>query len=114
VSVLESDDLRIEVVDERAVVLVLLGEHDIGSSGRVRAILSSLLERNDLVVADVSEVEFIDSTIMHPLLNTHRAARNSGATFRLQLGTAPIVKRALALSGALEVLTANRRDEAVA
>jgi anti-anti-sigma factor len=95
-------------------VAVFTGEHDLTTADRTRAVLASLIEENDLVVADFSEAEFVDSSTMHALVTAHRAARARGAIFRLQLGTAPIVERAFELSGLLQMLEcAATREEAL-
>jgi anti-anti-sigma factor len=53
---------------------------------------------------DLSEAEFIDSSIIQCLARAHRRSRELKTQFRLQFGPAPIVERALELSGLLELL----------
>jgi anti-anti-sigma factor len=98
-----------------AVVVALLGEHDLVTKGEMSALFADLIEANDLVVVDVSEARFIDSSFIHIFLVADRMARSLRKRFRLQLGTAPIVRRALEVSGALDVLdVATTRAEALA
>jgi anti-anti-sigma factor len=107
--------LRVEQVTPRAVVAVFEGEHDVATSGQVRDTLASLVENNSVVVADLSVAEFIDSSIIHALVEADRTARGRGSTFRLQLGTARIVRVALEVTGLLdEIECAPTRAEAVA
>ena len=97
-------DVRVERPRAGAAVVVFTGEHDLTTSEHVEALLVSLIGENDLVVVDFSEAEFVDSSTIHTLVKSHRAAGPRGSTFRLQLGTAPIVHRAFELSGLLELL----------
>jgi len=51
---------------------------------------------------------------LHTLLRVDRQAKSSGKQVRLQVGTAPIVKRALEISGVLTILDhAHDREEAI-
>ena len=96
-------------------VVALLGEHDLLSSDQVEGLLSNLVAANKLVVVDVSKAEFIDSSLIHNLVKADSQARAEGNRFVLQLGTAPIVKRALEVSGLLSHLDcASSREEALA
>jgi anti-anti-sigma regulatory factor len=65
------------------------------------SLLESLVDENEFVVADFSEAAFVDSATMRVLLNADVAARMRGRRFRLQLGTAAIVRSAFELSGLL-------------
>ena len=89
-------------------------QHDLSTSESVEALLGSLIEENELVVVDFSEAEFVDSSTLHALIKSHSAANQRGSTFRLQLGTAPIVHRAFELSGVLKLLGCSpTREEAL-
>ena len=85
-------------------VVELNGEHDLETKEMLQKLLTSLIEENDLVVVDVSEAEFIDSSVLHTLLVADELAQQRGSRFRLQLGTAAIVEKALELSGLLDRL----------
>ena len=74
-----------------------------------------LIATSDLVVVDVSEAQFIDSSVIATLFESARTAKQWGTTFRLQMGTATIVKRALEVSGILDVVdVARSREQALA
>lgn len=106
----------IEVIEARAGVTVvkLLGEHDLAGASDLDFLLESLVGANRLVVVDLSDATFLDSSILLALVRADQSARARGATFRLQFGTAPIVKRALELTGLLDQLeSARTREEAV-
>ncbi len=85
-------------------VVELNGEHDLETKEMLGELLTSLIEENDLVVVDISEAEFIDSSVLHNFLVADRLARQRGSRFRIQLGTAAIVEKAMELSGLLEHL----------
>ena len=70
---------------------------------------------NELVVVDVSEAAFIDSSFLHNVVGADRLARERGSRLRLQHGTALIVMRALEVSGILAVLdSVSTREAALA
>jgi anti-anti-sigma factor len=96
-------------------VVTFAGEHDLAARDDLTALLDSLVEENDLVVADFSQAEFVDSTTMYVLVNADAAARARGRKLRLQLGTAAIVRTAFELSGLTKRLDCvHSREEALA
>jgi anti-anti-sigma factor len=98
-----------------AVVVECTGELDISNAPELDAVLEELARENDLVVVDISEAEFIDSSIIQCLAKAHRRSRDRRTEFRLQFGTARVVEKALELSGMLEMLeVAETREEALA
>ena len=56
------------------VVLVLRGEHDLWTHPRLRATIDAALAAGMSVVMDLSEVEFIDSTVLAEILHGQRRA----------------------------------------
>jgi anti-anti-sigma factor len=92
-------EVHVEHPSPGTAVVLFTGEHDLVTRDDVRELLDSLIEQNELVVADFSEARFVDSTMLHVLVNADATARMRGRTFRLQLGTAAIVHRAFELSG---------------
>jgi len=98
-----------------AVVVEVIGEHDLATSGKLEDVLASLVGANILVVADLSETEFLDSSALLALVKADRLARDRGVEFRLQLGTAPNVGRTLEISNILERIPCfATREEALA
>jgi anti-anti-sigma factor len=107
-------DVLVSRARETAVVVELRGEHDLVTRDQVWSLLSRLVRENEIVVVDVSEAEFIDSSCLHNLFRAHELAEQLGTKLRLQLGTAPIVRRALEVSGALRTLeVAHDRERAL-
>src|SRR4051812_43748531 len=90
------------------------GDHDLTTSKELEALLAEVIAENDLVVINLSEATFVDSSFLHNLVKAGRLARRSGSTMRLQLGSAPVVRTALSSSGLLTVLDeVSTRDEAL-
>ncbi len=103
-TVQESPNVTVVRTGERAVVVILTGEHDLASAPALKDRLTACVEESDLVVVDLSEVLFLDSSIIAALAFADRAARKSDKHVRLQIGSAPFVRRVLEISGLLQVL----------
>jgi len=106
----------VQVISPRAGVSVvcLKGEHDLTIAWEVSELLDWLLVTSDLVVADVSDAQFIDSSILNALIAADGLARERGKDFRIQLGAEAIVKRVFQITGVLEHLSwVSSRDEAL-
>ena len=70
----------LEVLQPRAgaAVVVLTGEHDLATKSSLSTLLGSLLDTHDLVVADLSQVLFIDSSTLGVLVSASRTAHDAG------------------------------------
>lgn len=96
-------------------VIEVLGEHDLSTRDETAALLARLVAENDLVVIDVSEAHFIDSSFLNNLVKAQRAARERDRTVLLQVGTHPAVRRMLEITKFLEHFDhVASRDEALA
>ena len=93
-------------------VVVLFGEHDLTTKDTLRDTLESAIETYRVIVTDLSDVLYVDSSTLAELLRADRTARRAGKQFRIQLGAEPIVRRVLEISGLLKVLDvyATRED----
>ena len=99
----------------RTCVIALHGEHDRVTAEPIERLFREALAGNDLVVVDVGDAAFIDSSFVRNLLVADRCAKEQRKVFRLQLGTAPIVRRVLEVSGVLERLAVvHYREDALA
>ena len=108
------EDVQVEQLDSRTAVVTFVGEHDLMTAPAVEELLGSLIERNEVVVSDFSKALFVDSSMLHTLVQADSKAKGQGHAFRLQLGTAPIVRRAFEISGLFELLDIFRtREEAL-
>ena len=86
-----------------------------GRLGEMERLLSEVLVVSDLLVVDVSEADFVDSSFLHNVLVADRRAKEQDKVFRVQMNTVPIVRRAFEVSGVLGHLTVVRtREKALA
>ena len=106
------DDVQVERPAPGKAVVVFSGEHDLATRNDVSDLLGSLVSSDELIVADFSSAEFVDSTILGVLLDTNQRALELGKTFRLQLNTAAIVRRAFEICGLFEAMEHARTREA--
>ena len=96
------------------VVVEIVGEHDLASHNTIHDLFLRLVEAKDLLVVDVSEATFIDSSFLRALVSANKHAEEVGSRLRLQVGTAPIVKKVLEISHLVEYLDcAHDREEAL-
>jgi anti-anti-sigma factor len=97
------------------VVVKVYGEHDHATRDETAALLARLISESDLLIVDITETKFIDSSFLTNLKNTQRAAEVLGHTVLLQVGTEPIVKRMLEISNFLTHFDhVSSREEALA
>ena len=97
------------------VVVEVLGEHDLATAEETAELFARLVRDHKLVVVDLSETQFIDSSFLKNLKNAQQSANQLGHTVLLQVNTEPIVKRMLEISGFLTHFDhVSTRDEALA
>jgi anti-sigma B factor antagonist len=111
---LSEPEVRVTHVAGDVAVVSLLGEHDLATAWEVRnAIAFALIEQGTHVVADLSETEFIDSSIAHALVDSEQFASERGLRISLQLQTHDSVKRLLEISGLDALPIYGTRAEAI-
>lgn len=96
-------------VEERnegtAWVLAVSGELDLRTSPELEKRLEHVWGTNaELVILDLRQIEFMDSTGLRVLLGAHQRAHESGRRFALVRG-ADQVERVLTLTGVRDLLT---------
>ena len=91
-------------IDGSNAVLQLRGEIDIASAPQLASELDQLPPATSILL-DLSAVEFIDSSGIGMLMDTHRRLVEHGGQLRLE-GAAGITRRALELTGVLDLLQA--------
>ena len=97
-----------------ACVVTVYGDQDRGSAEQFERQLADLIALNELVVVDVSEADFVDSSFLRNMLVADRHAKEQTKRFRLQMGTAPVVRRAFEVSGVLDRLAVmHSREDAL-
>jgi anti-anti-sigma factor len=100
--------------DSDVAIVRLLGEHDLASAPAFTQAIQTLARCGESVVVDLSETLFIDSTIIHRLIEADANLASRGQGFALQVGTEPIVAKVVELSGVRRrVGNAPTREEAV-
>jgi anti-anti-sigma factor len=107
-------DIEVLYPSPGAAVVECTGEHDMTTREETDRLFGLLVVENDLVVIDVSAARFIDSSFVNNLLKADRLARQQEKRLRLQIGSAPIVRRVLEISGVVEKLDCvESREEAL-
>ena len=107
-------DIEVLYPSPGVAVVVCSGEHDMTTREEVDRLFGLLVAENELVVIDVSEARFIDSSFVNNVLKADRLARQQTKVLRLQVGTTPIVRRVLEISGIVDKLDCvDARDEAL-
>jgi anti-anti-sigma factor len=112
----EEGGSAIRVVPERVGVaaVCLDGEFDMANASLLSDEIEETLASGDDLILDLSQATFIDSSVIHVLFASARAAAARGRRLVLQVGTAPIVERALELAAIERVVArAHDREEAV-
>jgi anti-sigma B factor antagonist len=95
-------------------VVELRGEHDRVTAAEMRDLLQQLLLANSLLIVDVTDAQFVDSSFVHNLIRADQQARESKRLLVLQMGTDPGVKRVLEVTGLVQHLKcADSREEAL-
>lgn len=94
-------ELRISRPRPGTALVEVLGEHDLATRDETAAVLARLVAEHELVVIDLTETAFIDSTFLLNLRQAQLAADERGCTVLLQVGTEPIVKRLLEITNFL-------------
>ena len=108
---------RIDVscYDTDITVILLAGEHDLSTSDGIWRELELAIRAWQAVSIDLSDAEFIDSSVIHQLLNADKLARNKGTRVVLQLETAPVVERVIEVAGVdRHLVIARSRELAIA
>jgi anti-anti-sigma factor len=105
-ALLSDCEVRVARLPGEIAVISLLGEHDVTAAWEVRNAIAFALDQGTHLVVDLSETEFIDSGIIHALVDSVQLASARGLRISLQLQTHASVKRMLEISG-LEALPVN-------
>jgi anti-anti-sigma factor len=106
--------IRVIPEGDEIVAVCLEGEFDVTNVSTLRDQVDGALANGNNVILDLSHTTFIDSSVIHVLFDAARAVEGKDQTLILQLGTAPIVERALEIVGIERALPrAHDREEAV-
>ena len=87
-----------------AVVVVVGGELDIDSADELRAVLGGPEAQAPMVILDLRQLRFMDSSGLSIVVEAHKRAKAGGSRFVVATGGATAVQRLLDLSGLRETL----------
>lgn len=106
-------EVRNESAGDQLEIVVLTGEHDLGTVPRVREALVSAAVDGKSVIVDLSSATFVDSSILGALLEARRSASDSDRGFAVACsGEAEPVRRVLEVTGLAEELPVHPNREA--
>jgi anti-anti-sigma factor len=106
--------IRVVPEKDRIVAVCLEGELDLANVPALGEEIDGVLARGNDLIVDLSEVTFIDCSVIRVLFNAAQAADGLDQTMVIQLGTGPTVQRILKIVGIEQVLPrAHGREEAV-
>src|SRR3954471_11556773 len=107
-------DIRVLRPLPNTAVVECVGEHDITTAPNLEELLLRLLADNELVVLDLTEATFIDSSILFCITKAQNLSSNPDKRFTLQLGPRSVVQQALEVSGVRELVdVAHSREDAL-
>jgi anti-anti-sigma factor len=112
-ALLSQPEVRVVRLPGEVGVIALLGEHDVTTAWEVRNAIAFALDQGTHLVVDWSETEFIDSSIVHALVDSVQLASAQGLRISLQLQTHASVKRMLEISGLDALSVYGTRAEAI-
>ena len=107
--------LSIERPEPSVAVVVFAGEHDLRSAKDATRIFEELAAEGTNIVADLSQVSFLDTTVVHALVVGRKLADAAKVGFATCLPAGHVARRMLELMRVLEVVpAATAVDEAIA
>ena len=108
-------EIRIDLTAAGITVLELLGDHDLATADELAATIDQALASRPGLVVDLTEATFMDSTVVHLLINAHQVLAARGHELIVQITEASAVLRVLELTQLDNALgIARDRDEAIA
>jgi anti-anti-sigma factor len=86
----------------------------LATASELSATLAAVVREQARVVVDLSQTEFLDSSVLHAIVQAASAADEQQGRLVLELGTTSTVERVLELSGLLEMIPrAHDRQQAI-
>ena len=89
---------------EGAVVVVASGEIDLATSPELRSALTAEEAQAPLIVLDLREVSFIDSSGLGVIVGQQKRSQEDGHRFSVAVDRSSAVQRILDLSGLIKIL----------
>jgi anti-anti-sigma factor len=95
-------------------IVEIVGEHDLASRDTIQQLFLELVATNELVVIDISEATFIDSSFISAVIQAHKYAQERRTRLRLQLGTNQTILKVIELTRLAEHIDCvHSRDDAL-
>jgi anti-sigma B factor antagonist len=108
-------EIRIDLSAAGITVLELLGDHDLATAEELSAAIDQALASRPGLVVDLTETTFMDSTVVHLLINAHQVLEARGHELIVQITEASAALRVLELTQLDKTLgIARDREEAIA
>jgi anti-sigma B factor antagonist len=106
-------EVRNESAGDRVEIVVLSGEHDLGTVPRVKESLGAAASSGKSVLIDLCSATFVDSSILGALLEARRVAMEADRGFAVACsGEAEPVRRVLEVTGLADELPVHPTREA--
>jgi anti-sigma B factor antagonist len=106
-------EVRSEAAGEGVIVVVLNGEHDLGTVPNVKDALAGAAADGKAVLVDLCTATFVDSSILGALLEARRTAVDNDRGFAVACsGEAEPVRRVLEVTGLADELPVHPTREA--
>jgi anti-anti-sigma factor len=106
-------EVRREAGGEGTEIVVLEGEHDLGTLPQVRDAFEAIADDDKALIIDLSSAAFVDSSILGAVLDARRLAGEAGRGFAVACdGAAEPVRRVLEVTGLAEELPVHPTREA--
>ena len=99
---------RVNATDE-ATVIHVRGEIDMATAGRLRDVIEPHMGPKQTIILDLSEVEFMDSSSLHVLIQARGRLTENGGSLILR-NPSSAAHRVLTVGGATDLLEADARD----
>jgi anti-anti-sigma factor len=80
-------------------IVALHGEHDLSNVASLRGELDAAIAASSAIVIDLTDAEFVDSTILQALLESHQAAHDHDLRFAVVTPAAGFTRRVFDLVG---------------
>ena len=94
-------------------VLELYGEHDMASAPMLEDALRDARRSGRGVVVDLSNVDYVDSSVIQLLFATESALQAQGRRLAVQLQTAAVVRKVLDITDFPKACIASTREDAL-
>ena len=97
-----------------ALIVSVTGEVDMGTAPRLAEAFEGASARTRLVVVDLTDVSFVDSSGLNALLQSQRALAERGLSLRIVAPTTGVVRRVFEIANLTEPLhVVESRDDAL-